>query len=57
MKKINSVIIKFEDGSIKGYNRNAFREVIKIKLNELKKEMVFVDMTDHCKYLGIKRLE
>lgn len=57
MKKINQVIIKFEDGSYKGYNRNAFREVIKIKLNELKKDMVLVDMIDHCKYLGIKRLE
>ena len=54
---MKQIIIQLDDGSYKDYNRNAFREVIKIKLNELKKEMVFVDMTDHCKYLGIKRLE
>lgn len=29
MNKISQVIIKFEDGSMKGYNRNAFIQMLK----------------------------
>ena len=57
MKQIKKVIIEYEDSSFKGYNRNAWREVMRIKFKELMKDKIFVDMIDHCKYLGIKRLE
>ena len=34
MKKIKQIIIKYEDGSYKGYNMNAFEEMIRIKTGD-----------------------
>ena len=31
MKQIKTITIEYDDGSIKGYNRNAFEEVMRIK--------------------------
>jgi len=34
MKKIKQIIIIYDDGSFKGYNKNAFQAVLKIKLED-----------------------
>jgi len=42
MKKINKIILEFEDGTFKGYNYNAFmgwiRECVKIKQKKVLNE-------------------
>ena len=35
-RKIKQIIIKFDDGSYKGYNLKAFVEVFKLKMEDIK---------------------
>lgn len=39
MKKIKRIEIHYEDGSMKGYNSKAWKEVLRIKIKDFKEEL------------------